>query len=729
MAGEGSPPPIDRPLSNTYVRDFLGWSTVHAPGLSEDSSLRQMENVLIGRDGSARIRPALRLMFEDWLPSGVTLVGSFEQYFDHEGDKCILFATRNGSNIVTFWTAWYDGKHYCDPQIVPDTVVSGGSNAPPPVLDSRTTYVKYLQINNRIYCLSNSSYDSIKVFDTNTGTFEIINGFGTNRPTWVAGTRFTYTNLTHATDDYNYAFFFTRINAFGESKPSTLEHTNLDIKWTGWPSNASLDIHGLPDTGDFNLYMVEWSRQSPVPVEGILIHEQRGDLTGGTLSVTSSMMLGSSNEGNHMLPSPADIDFSTPPISSNGLVAADRLILVNDWQNRARIRWSSNEPGYYGSFSPGRGGGFKTLSSGNLQIPYSVVLWQNPQSVDTLTVLCNGIDGYHTAYYMTPASVSGQTEELLIMGFEETTATPGTAAIYGNEVFNNALYHPLEDQLMKSSTNNYNIFHKSVSEQIADRWLNLRNKRNIISSQFDGRLYFIVDNPDGAPVEDGCFGNEIWIADAGIGEGVRWSRFLISAMSLRKIEHNDRLYMAVVRPDGIYRLDELEYMDQWPDGDKAIPWFFQTNTNAASAQADRWVQMHQVGVTFGNIYGTVRYGVQSWTVDGKPLDIHKVYRQPLPINFKERPLPFDHDDWLLVRQYTQQWFFSASSVVDPKTGDTLPSYGQISSIVYRMAKASANVGYELGSIETYEYAHADDGWTQRTAINGIPIPIQDPRRP
>ena len=33
-------------------------------------------------------------------------------------------------------------------------------------------------------------------------------------------------------------------------------------------------------------------------------------------------------------------------------------------------------------------------------------LWQNPQSADTLTILCRGIDGYSTGYYMAPAQVA-----------------------------------------------------------------------------------------------------------------------------------------------------------------------------------------------------------------------------------------------------------------------------------------------------------------------------------
>src|SRR5690606_19189942 len=175
-------------------------------------------------------------------------------------------------------------------------------------------------------------------------------------------------------------------------------------------------------------------------------------------------------------------NYSDPSSAGQGLVAGDRLVLVNDRENGALIRWSSNQVGEYTNFTPTKGGGFKTLTSGNLYIPAAVKLWQNPQSVDTITILCSGVDGYSTAYYMAPAEVSGQSGSTVIMGFEETTATPGTVSPYGVEVFNNALYHPLDTELMKSTASNYNINHSTVTTDIANKWLELRNKHHIISS-------------------------------------------------------------------------------------------------------------------------------------------------------------------------------------------------------------------------------------------------------
>src|SRR5690606_22536959 len=60
---------------------------------------------------------------------------------------------------------------------------------------------------------------------------------------------------------------------------------------------------------------------------------------------------------------------------------------------------------------------------------------------------------------------------------------------------------------------NYNISHKSMTEQIANKWLELRNKQNIVSAAMDNRIYYVVHNPDGEALEQGCMGNEIWVLD------------------------------------------------------------------------------------------------------------------------------------------------------------------------------------------------------------------------
>ena len=65
-------------------------------------------------------------------------------------------------------------------------------------------------------------------------------------------------------------------------------------------------------------------------------------------------------------------NFTGPSSAAQGLVAGDRLILVYDKNQAARIKWSSNMMGDYLNFSASKGGGYKTLTSGNLYFPATV---------------------------------------------------------------------------------------------------------------------------------------------------------------------------------------------------------------------------------------------------------------------------------------------------------------------------------------------------------------------
>ena len=94
MAGSGKkyvPPPIDRPLSKAYLRKFGGWSTAYAPGLSEPTSLRILENMQVTREGAVAVRPALRSILTEnqWLTTNFqsTMVGGFERFFLSDGRK------------------------------------------------------------------------------------------------------------------------------------------------------------------------------------------------------------------------------------------------------------------------------------------------------------------------------------------------------------------------------------------------------------------------------------------------------------------------------------------------------------------------------------------------------------------------------------------------------------------------------------------------------------------
>ena len=46
---------------------------------------------------------------------------------------------------------------------------------------------------------------------------------------------------------------------------------------------------------------------------------------------------------------------------------------------------------------------------------------------------------------MAPTQIGQQTDATTVMGFEETTNTPGTTSTYGVEVLNNSLWRPTEE--------------------------------------------------------------------------------------------------------------------------------------------------------------------------------------------------------------------------------------------------------------------------------------------
>ena len=383
--------------------------------------------------------------------------------------------------------------------------------------------------------------------------------------------------------------------------------------------------------------------------------------------------------------------------------------------------------GEYTNFSSNKGGGFKTLTAGNLLVPAAVKLWQNPQSIDTLVVLCRGVDGYSTAYYMAPATVNGQTGSTQIMGFEETTATPGTVSPWGVEVVNQALYHPLDEQLMKSTASNYNISHKTMTDQISNKWLELAEKQNIVSASLDNRIYYVVNNPDGEELEAGCMGNEIWMLDVA-GPTPVWNRWLIQANSLHKLEVKGKLYMAVVRPDAIFILDERSVLDQYSNSgetsERAIPWKMETNTQGANRAHDAWAHLQQVNITVGNFMGRMRYGIRGHDLNGKPVEVSKVTKDMGFVPGHTSALPWDVDDFLLVRRDLKEWRLFAESVTE--NGVVRNSYGRINLVQYRYTPVSVNVGYEYGTVESFEYGRASAPSDPASAYpNGVPSPYVD----
>lgn len=562
-----------------------------------------------------------------------------------------------------------------------------------------------------------------------------------------------------AVNTYQFGFFYTFNNEVGESAASKITVQRTQRGWSEWvweTPNVSGEPSGTATSNprlcadqlvaimpqdvydeavaqgatSWSLYMFTWAEQDTVPVTALKVGT-RGLPPGSTyaargwIRVTPQM----SEVGDiSVLPTLANrYNFSDPSRASQGLVAADRMILVHDPSAAAVIRWTSNQQGHYTDFTANKGGGYKTLTSGNLYVPAAVKLWQNPQSVDTITILCQGTDGHSTGFYMAPAQVASQSEATNIMGFEETTATPGTTSPYGVEVFNNALYHPLDDQLMKSTAANYNINHKSVTDLIRNSWERLSRKEWIISALHDNRLYYIVNNPDGELLEEGCNGNEIWVLDGGTDKGT-WSRYLIQAHSLRKIEFGGRIFLSVIRPDGVYYLDPEYGLDDYVNADlevhaRAIPWALETNTQGANRAHDAWAHLQQLGIILGNFTGELRYGIRSWDINGKPVEISKIVRDLNPPD----KLTFDREDFLQVRKDLKEWYFFAGST-QADDGTTSPSYGQLNLVQYRYTPSTVNTGYELGSVETFEYGRAEAGAPTNTT-DGIPVPIIDTRRP
>jgi hypothetical protein len=610
--------------------------------------------------------------------------------------------------------------------------------------------------------------------DTSTEIYDWATGggyYGDSRLTEYSGpttmpTPPTYTANTLISSDatknvYNFGFFYTFSNEVGESAASQVTVVKCQRGWSQWKwetANASSEPSGthtddpnlcadqlvayMPqsvfqdamDQGaiSWSLYALTWSDQDPAPVTAVRLTSRTlpvGAAHGSYGYLRMTPQQADANAEIAALPSEVNrFNYSNPSRGGNGLVAADRMVMVYDPQEAAVVRWSSNEMGKYSDFTANKGGGFKTLSSGNVNVPAAAVLWQNPQSADTITILCLGVDGRSTGYYMAPAQVASQSEAVNIMGFEETTATPGTTSPFGVEVVNNALYHPIDEQLMKSTAMNYNITHSSMTDAIQDVWRGLTDMEHIVSSLHDNRIYYLVNNPRGAPREPGCFGNEVWVLDASAKAG-SWSRWLVQGHSLKRFEQNGQVVMSLVRPDGIYYFDESYAMDDRPgDGEilsSPIPWQIETNTQGANRAHDAWCHLQQANIILGNFQGTMRYGVRGLNVHGKMVDVSKLERDANPPSLDSTA--WDIEGFLAIRHDIKEWFFYAGSVEED--GETLPSSGQINLVQYRYTPVSVNVGYEYGSPETFEYGRAGNPDAERTTVNGVPKPMIDVGRP
>lgn len=793
-----APAPIDRPTARAYLREFKGWSTAYAPGLSDPSTLRVMENTWVTREGALAIRPALRSVFPpgNWITTNYNarIIGSFESFFLNDGTKAMLFATKEAAGNIVFRAARYDHTEQ-NYQIISLAEAGFTGSAG---FSADTKYVRYLQIDNKIFALADSTNpaDTVRIFFVGADK-RVVSPQEITVPTWssshslsvvlpdaswinnatkntiptaetpTAGTADqpltgTLISSTASDNTFNFGYFYTVENELGETAASQMTVVKTKRGWSQWQFETAASSGGPSGTGTsdptracdqlvatipsgtwdtliaqgairWNLYMATWSDTGAVPVEGTLVASR--DLTPGVTRATHGWAahtpVSSLQDATSPLPSASNrVNYSAPSGASQGTVAGDRLILVNDRQAAAVIRWSSNQLGEYTNFSSSKGGGYKTLTAGNLLVPACVKLWQNPQSVDTLVVLCRGVDGYSTSYYMAPSEVTGLTGSTAIMGFEETTATPGTVSPWGVEVMNQGLYHPLDEQLMKSTASNYNISHKSMTDAISNGWLDLINKQNIVSAGLDSRLYYLVHNPAGAPLEEGCMGNEIWVLDVADTTPI-WSRWLIQANSLHRLEVGNKLYMAVVRPDAVFVLDDQQIQDEFSISGgtdyRAIPWKIETNTQGANRAHDAWAHLRQVNITMGNFIGRMYYGIRGHDVHGKTIVRGKIMQGLADVDLSERPLPWDLEDFLLVERDLKEWSLVASSV--EIEGEVEPSYGQINLVQYRYTPISVNVGVEFGSVETFEYGKAAASTLPDVSYpNGVPATYVDMSR-
>ena len=563
---------------------------------------------------------------------------------------------------------------------------------------------------------------------------------------------------------YSFGYFYTFETEFGESAPSGIQTIKAARGWSQWrflepdadgfetqttvvePEMAMDQFVGMLPPGQYleakiagavkwNLYQFSWNETSPVPSIATLVGSRAITQAGTEETESWIQNTAAALAESYVVPIPNDenrVNYSGGPTARQGLSAGDRLILVNDGANQALIRWSANVPKEYINFSPSKGGGTKVLSSGNLLVPQNVALWQNPQAQDTLTITCRGLNGYHAAFYMSPARVEGQSEQTLIMGFEETTATPGTVSPYGVEVLKNKLYHPLEAELMASTAANYSISHKTTTTDIANKWQRLASKENIVSSQHDSRLYYIVHNPEGEPLEDGCMGNEVWVLDVAT-DTAAWSRWLVQGIALRKLQIGDKLYMAIVKPDAIFIFDELAYQDEYADGAgtllRNISWKLETNTLGANRAHDMWAHVYQAQIHAGDWLGSFEWGVRGYDVNGRLIEKKKISHTPqnddgvvLADGGVTGGVDLgDATDFMQIQRDLMEWTVFANSI------EGRHSFGQIDFVQFLLMQQSTNVNSELGNLETFEYTRNARHGNNELTRNGVPMPMNTGR--
>ena len=320
MAQVRIPPPIDRPLSKAYLRKFRGWSTAYPPGMSDPASLRVMHNCSITSDGALRIRPGLRSVFQ--APADGEIVGTFEHFYIGQLGglapvKALLFAVRESDGSVGFRVARDNSGAGNYTVVNANTVftIPGGDdlNYQRPGADmGPVTYVKYVQIDNKILALSDND-EPFRLFTVGAErTARVMRPIV--RPNYTTADRLTlrepsptWTNTAQVTvpdaetpavnslissdsakNVYSFGYFYTFNNMIGETAPSMISTVRVQRRWTVWEVDPSDDSKSadqiaaiIPQTVwdaakaagavSWNLYYLTWSDQDAVPVEGVLL--------------------------------------------------------------------------------------------------------------------------------------------------------------------------------------------------------------------------------------------------------------------------------------------------------------------------------------------------------------------------------------------------------------------------------------------------------------------------
>ena len=214
-----------------------------------------MENVQISREGAVRVRPALRsvLPANTWLDANYasTMVGGFEHFFLNDGRKALLFAARGSSGVVGFKVAVYNSATMrYDIKSLGDAGVDFDIPQGESTLNftNETTFVKYLQIDNKIFALSDAGEDlrlfnvgstkrARKVTEITVPAWDTASALTVRHPdaAWINGTTKntvpaaetpttgTLISSTAANNTYSFGFFYTFENEVGESAASQIQ--------------------------------------------------------------------------------------------------------------------------------------------------------------------------------------------------------------------------------------------------------------------------------------------------------------------------------------------------------------------------------------------------------------------------------------------------------------------------------------------------------------------------